>query len=137
MNAVDSALMAVLEAIDNVETLAPGGVHNIARGQQGKWPAIVFNLSPSADDQPRFGGSDGIEKLSYDVKVIAPLDEQANVGALIESIHAALQGVPMTISGVDHLQTLRQRRIAPYPEQDGRTYIHRGATYEITISHPA
>ncbi|MCW2922262.1 MAG: hypothetical protein JWL76_2136 [Thermoleophilia bacterium] len=137
MKAVDDALKVTLEAIPGIGALAPGGVHNIVRRQGSAFPVVVFSLAPSVGDSPRYGGADGIEHLSYDVKIIAPISAQAGVGDLVELVHAALQGQPLTLAGLDHMQTLRERRIPNYPETtNGVTYLHRGGTYTVSVSHP-
>lgn len=133
---VDTALMDALTSIDGISTLAPGGVHNTLRRQGSAFPVIVFRLMRTTES-PRYGARDGQERFPYDVKVIAPANKQQNVGTILGLVHGALQGVPMTIDGLHHLQTMRTSRIPRYPENlDGTTYVHRGATYVIEISHP-
>lgn len=130
-NVVDEALRAVLAP------LAPGGAHNTLRDQRSAFPVIVFRLAPGSEDLPRYGARDGVEHLEYDVRVIAPRDLQAGVGAILANVHATLQGVAMTLPGLTHLQTMRRRRIPTYSESTtGTAYIHRGSTYTVSISHP-
>lgn len=129
MKAIDDALVMQLATVG-----AAGGVHNVLRPQRaGVWPVIVFSLV-GGEDAHAFDGS-GPTSYDYDVKVIAPIDEQDGVGAVIEAVHEALQRVPLTITGCDHLQTLRLRRLPTYPDSaDGRAFLHRGATYRVWVT---
>lgn len=131
--AVDTALRTKLLTITDVATRAPGGIHNIVRPQGSAFPCIVYSMVGSSDSQT-FGDS-GVEFIDYDVKVIAPVSQQANVGALVDSIHALLERGALSISGKTHLQTLRQRRIPNDSEtQGGVVYLHRGGTYRVTLT---
>lgn len=132
--AVDSAIAAKLATVTNIATLAPGGIHNIVRPQGSTFPVVVFSMLPGGGDRQSYGGA-GVEGLQYDVKVIAPITQQANVGALIEAIHTVLERGALTITGYNHLATLRVRRIPNYAESSGGVqYLHRGGTYAVTVA---
>lgn len=131
--AVDTALRTKLLTIANVGTLAPGGIHNIVRPQGSSFPVIVYSMVGSSDSQTYADG--GVEWIDYDVKVIAPVAQQANVGALVDAVHAVLERGALSISGKTHLQTLRQRRIPNYSETNGGVvYLHRGGTYRVWVT---
>lgn len=131
--AVDTALAAKIATVANIATLAPGGIHNSVRPQGSQFPCVVFQLVSSVDMQTFADG--GVEWLEYDVKVIAPSAQQANVGALIESIHAVLERGALTITGKTHLQTLRTRRLPTLiQEVSGITYASRGGTYRVWVT---
>lgn len=143
MSAIDAAALvsaqvqAKLSAIPNIATLAPGGVRNTTRPQGGEFPVIVHTLGPGPEDSPGYGAVDSVEYLNIDVKVISTDKLQANVGTILGAIHTALQGVSLDLgTDVHHMQTMSLRRIPTYPETAGSTrYIHRGRTYQITVSH--
>jgi hypothetical protein len=132
--AVDTALRNKILTTPSIATLAPGGVHNSMRPQGSLFPVVVFQLVSDLGGAQSFADG-GVERLSYDVRVIAPLAQQATTGALVEAIHAVLERGALTISGRTHLQTLRQRRLPMMMQESGGVvYATRGATYEVTLT---
>lgn len=132
--AVDTAIATKLASVSNIATLAPGGIHNSVRPQGSQWPCVVFQLVSDVGNAQSYADG-GVERLWYDVKVIATSLTQANVGALVESIHAVLERGALTISGKDHLQTMRLRRLPTMMQEvSGVVYVTRGATYEVSVT---
>lgn len=132
--AVDTAIRTKLAAITNVATLAPGGVWNAVRPQGSQFPVIVYQLVSDMGNAQTYADG-GVERLVYDVRVIAPIDKQASVGGLVDSVHDALERVALSVTGKTHLATLRQRRLPVMMEVSGGvTYLTRGATYEVTVT---
>ena len=135
---VSIAIQKTLSEIPGLGTLAPGGVRNGTRRQGAEVPVIVHAIGPGGYDSPGYGGVDSVEYINVDIKVIASEKLQANVGVILRAIHVALQGKPLDLGGgyLSHMQTLSLRRIPQYAETAGSTtYLHRGRTYQVTVSH--
>lgn len=132
--AVDTAIATKLATVANIATIAPGGISNAVRPQGSQFPAVVFQLVSDMGSGQSYADG-GVERLVYDVKVIAPVSQQANVGALVEAIHAVMERGALTITGKTHIQTLRQRRLPTMMQEvSGVVYITRGMTYEVCVT---
>jgi hypothetical protein len=131
--AVDTALIAKIKTAANFATHAPGGCWMSVRPQGSSFPVVVVSPVSSIDYHSFSDG--GFEVIDYDVKVIAPISAQANVGTLSDAIHTVLERQALTITGKSHLATLRLRRIPNFVETvSGVAYIHRGATYRVSVT---
>lgn len=131
--AVDTALATTIATATNFATHVPGGCWNAVRPQGSQFPVCVYTLVSSLDGQS-FSDS-GVEFLDYDVRIIAPSNAQANVGAMLEAIYAKLERQSLSISGRTHMQTLRVRRLPVYSETvSGVSYVHRGMTFRIWVA---
>ncbi len=132
--AVDTALATKLATAANISTHAPGGIHNSVRPQGSQFPVVVFQLVSDMGSGQSYADG-GVERLVYDIRVIAPSSQQANVGTLVEAIHAVIERGALTITGKTHIQTMRQRRLPTVMQEvSGVVYITRGATYEVCVT---
>lgn len=133
MKALDDAIQTALTGISGISSSAPGGVHNTLRAQGSSFPVIVYQRVSSFDNHTYSGH--GIEEINYDVKVIATIDKANTVGAIVESVHTALNRVLLSVTGYNHMQTLRVSRIPRYSEVNATgSYIHDGATYRFWVA---
>lgn len=133
-SAIDAALLAKL-ADPTLAGLCPDGVHfDVAPQSKTRFVIVQLVIHEDTDgfDTPR-----AWERAVYLVKAVILESSGGDVKAAAARIDALLQRVPLTITGYDHMTTLRRERIR-YLEVDAVAanirWQHRGGQYEIYAS---
>ena len=133
-SAIDAALLAKL-ADPTLTGLCPDGVFfDVAPPSAKRFVIVQLIIHEDTDgfDTPR-----AWERAVYLVKGVVLASSGGDVKTAAARIDALLQRVPLTITGYDHMTTLRRERIR-YTEVDAVDadirWQHRGGQYEIFAS---
>ncbi len=131
IDAVDQAVMTVLQADSTLAGLAPGGVHRDVEPET--IPAVRAVIVSLQSEQTTFEhGGPAYIQTRYQVKVIDPATTKTAAQAAANRIDELLNGAALTIAGQAYMTSHRVERFA-YPERTaaGALWQHVGADYEV------
>lgn len=135
-NLVSKALLDRLAAVPAIVALlaededGDPAIYEDQAPQDSEGPFILIS-SPASNPQESLGDAIAWEEMIYNVKAVTDGGSAKIAGDLQVLIDQALTGSALTITGRQQILLRRVSGIS-YPENDdGRTWRHRGASYEI------
>jgi hypothetical protein len=133
-SAIDSALLARLQADTALAALLPDGVW-MDEAPQGSQRFVIVSLV-DANDEAVFGGR-AIEEVTYLVKAVALSTANGNVRAAAARIDAILEDGALTVDGYTFMDMHRTGRIRGTEVDDldaSLRWLHRGGRYQVRVS---
>jgi hypothetical protein len=134
-SAIDAAIVGMLSADTQLNTLAPGGVFRSVSPQGTPEPYVIVDLVTHRDELEMNSGDAAYESALYLVKAVHGSTSGAAAQSAADRIHALLNNASLSVTGYSLMLLFREERIA-YVEIDDNSdhrYQHRGGLYRVMV----
>lgn len=133
MDAIDTALVGLLEADATLTGLAPGGVFFDIAPTGASEPFLTVTQAASEDGYVVGRTDRRFDDRLYDVQAVAQAVSASTADAAAARVDALLNGASLNATGHATLNVQREGRIR-YVEGDGdRRFQHSGGTYAVEM----